>query len=62
MTSLQLAPEELNALDETLARSIRDLAEEMSHTDSREFKDRLKQRKTVLERLLTKVQGIAVPA
>lgn len=62
MTSLELAPEELNALDETLAHSVRDLAEEMSHTDSREFKDRLKQRKTVLESLLAKVRGIALPA
>ena len=61
MTSLELATEELNALDETLARSVSDLAEEMSHTDSREFKDRLKHRKAVLERLLMKVQEIAVP-
>lgn len=62
MTTLDLAPEELSALKESLTRTVTDLAEEMSHTDSREFKDRLKQQKAVLDHLLNKLQQIAAPA
>ena len=62
MANLELNPEELEVLEETLDRSISDLAVEVGHTDSHDFKDRLKQRKAVLQRLAEKVRGAAVPA
>lgn len=62
MTNLELTPEELNALEEILARRISDLAVEVGHTDSHDFKAMLKQRKVVLDHLLNKVRQAAVPA
>ena len=61
MTDLELTPEELKVLEETLERSVSDLSMELGHTDSRDFKEKLKGRKAVLDRLLDKVHGSAMP-
>lgn len=62
MTNLELTPEELKALEETLTRNISDLAVEVAHTDAHDFKDKLKRRKAVMDHLLEKVQKVAVTA
>jgi hypothetical protein len=62
MITLKLAPEELKVLEETIERSVSDLRMEVGHTDSHEFKERLKDRKTVLDHLLEKVHGAAIAA
>lgn len=61
MTQLELTAEEMTILEETLQRSLGDLEEEIGHTDSHEFKEMLKHRKRLLEHLLGKVSGAAVP-
>jgi hypothetical protein len=62
MTTLPLAPDEIHALEQTLERSVSDLATELGHTDSHEYKEMLKRRKRTLEGLLQKVRAAAVPA
>ena len=61
MAKLELTAEEMTILEETLERSISDLEEEIGHTDAHEFKEMLKQRKSLLNHLLEKVSGAAVP-
>jgi hypothetical protein len=61
MITLELTPEELKVLEETLERSASDLAMEIGHTDSHDFKERLKARKAALDHLLHKIQGHAIP-
>ncbi len=62
MTNLELEPEELKVLEDTLARSISDLSVEIGHTDSHDFKEMLKRRKAVLDQVLDKVKNVAAPA
>lgn len=62
MINLELAPDELKVLEETLERSVGDLSMEVGHTDSHDFKEKLKERKAVLEHLLDKVRGATMPA
>ncbi|MCU0771407.1 MAG: hypothetical protein MUE94_06510 [Verrucomicrobia bacterium] len=62
MAKLEFSPEELKVLAETLERGVSDLEVEVSHTDSHDFKDVLKRRKAVMDRLLGKVQATVVPA
>jgi hypothetical protein len=62
MTTLEISAEEQRLLKETLERSVRDLEIEVGHTDSHDFKEMLKQRKSVLIRLLERLQDEAVAA
>lgn len=61
MKTLELTEEEQRLLSETLERSLRVLEIEVIHTDSHEFKQMLKQRKSVMNQLYSKVQSVAVP-
>lgn len=54
MTDLKLNNTESKVLDEILTRSLNQLHDEISHTDSMEYRDILKQRKEVL----LKIQGL----
>ena len=62
MATLQLEPEELRALEESLQLSISDLEVEANHTDSSEFRENLKQKKRILDQVCRKVHASAVPA
>lgn len=62
MANLDLTPEELKVLEETLERSVNELTVEVAHTDSHEFKKALKEKKIVLDHLLEKVRGAPVAA
>jgi len=56
MITLQLDEQEQQVLTELLEREIPNLRHEIHHTDDREYKDFLKAREGVLERLLTTVK------
>jgi len=56
MITLQLDDQEQQVLTELLEREIPNLRHEIHHTDDREYKDFLKAREGVLERLLTTVK------
>lgn len=60
MTTLELTPEQREALEEVLQRSIRELETEARHTDSSEFKDQLKTQKGMLSQVLEMLQPAAV--
>jgi len=61
MAMLELTSEEMKALEEVLLRSISELTEEVGHTDSHDFREMLRHKKTVLEHLSEKVNSV-VPA
>lgn len=52
MLDLDLTVPEQAVLREILTSEIEDLREEISHTDSLEFRDALKERRRVLQKLL----------
>jgi len=54
MVDLKLNNTEKKVLNETLSRSLSQLHDEISHTDSTEYRDMLKKRKAVL----LKIQGL----
>jgi hypothetical protein len=54
MIDLKLNNREKKILDETLAHSLSQLSDEISHTDSIEYREMLKKRKVVL----LKIQGL----
>lgn len=54
MIDLKLNDKEKNVLNETLVRSLNQLHDEISHTDSTEYRDMLKKRKEIL----LKIQGL----
>ncbi len=56
MITLQLDEQEQQVLTELLEREIPNLRHEIHHTDDRAYKDFLKGREAVLERLLTTVK------
>jgi len=62
MTTLELTPEEIGLLQETLEHDLKDLEVEVGHTDSREFKQMLIRRKAVMDRLLGKLKESVIPA
>lgn len=62
MRTLELEPEELKVLEETLQRCVSDLEGEVGHTDSHDFKAMLKHKKAVLDRLVEKLQDADVVA
>ncbi len=52
MVRIELAEEEATVLREYLEGELHDLSHEIHHTDSRKFKEQLKQKQVVLERVL----------
>lgn len=54
MIDLKLNKNEKTVLSETLARSLSQLHDEISHTDSSEYRDILKKRREIL----LKIQGL----
>ena len=62
MATLELNPEELKALWETIERRVSDLAIEVGHTDSHDFRKVLKEKKAVLDCVLAKLRGVAAVA
>jgi hypothetical protein len=59
MTHLQLSDEEALVLHEVLEARWQELLKEIRHTDHREFRDHLKARATLLERLLQQLPSQA---
>ena len=62
MTKLELTDEESQVLVETLELSVMDLQSEVTHTDSYDFKEQLKRKRAVLDRVLGKARGEPQPA
>lgn len=56
MTHLDIDSEEKEDLAEFLQQCLRSLKVEVAHTDHHAFRDMLKQKETVLERVLGKLQ------
>ena len=52
MTELNLTPEQVDILKETLDSYQSDLTTEIAHTDNREFREMLKNKKTVLNEIV----------
>ena len=52
MVRIELAEEDVAVLREYLEAELHDLYHEIHHTDSRKFKEQLKDKQTVLERVL----------
>ena len=51
MINLKLNNTEQKILDETLAASLSRLGDEIAHTDSMEYREQLKKRKVVLQKI-----------
>ncbi len=62
MQTLDLTPEEIELLQEMLRHSRQEIDIEVSRTDSREFKERLKHRRQVLDSALRKLEALPVAA
>lgn len=62
MNELQFSSEERETLRELLTHSIEELDHEVFHTDTREFKEKLRRRREMLEHILSKIAGSPVPA
>jgi len=56
MIQLDLTPEEKSILVAMLEINLSDLRMEISHTDSQDFRDKLRERKAVLNKLLETLQ------
>ncbi len=57
MTKLELNNEEHEVLVPALERELADLRDEISHTDSNDFKEMLKHRRMILSGILGKVRN-----
>ena len=57
MTTLELSPEELEALRGALSSHLGDLRVEISHTDARRMREELKGRESILRSLLTRLEA-----
>lgn len=63
MNHLELTPEEAEVLNQVLERSLAALELEIQHTDHKEFRDLLKQRRATLRTLISKAsQPLAAAA
>jgi hypothetical protein len=57
MLQLDLTPKELEILEHVLADYVSDLGMEIANTDRLEYRDMLKERKSVIQRMLAIVRG-----
>ena len=62
MHNLQLSTEEVEALREVLSHLVADMGVEVSRTDTREYKEMLKHRRELLERVLDRLNTVPVTA
>jgi hypothetical protein len=62
MQKIEFTSEELELLHQVLEADLAAMDVELLHTDSREFKSHLKQRRDTLERLLTRLPAVPVAA
>ena len=60
MQNLEFTHEEVEILREMLEHHLNDLEVEVGHTDKHDFKEMLKHRRAVLERVLGKVSSVPV--
>lgn len=58
MQTTELSPEELEVLTEVLNHELEAINLEVFRTDTHDFKEKLKRRRAVLERLLEKVTAV----
>ncbi len=61
MPSLSLSFEDAAVLREVLEASLVELRRELWHTDSREFRDLLRQRVDTIEKMIEELSAAAVP-
>ena len=57
MSTLELSPEEFRLLREILTSYLGELRVEISRTDTRDFRDNLKEREAVVRRLIDRLAG-----
>jgi len=62
MQSIELTPEEREVISDVLNHEIEAINIEVFRTDTHDFKEKLKRRRTILEHLLQKVTVIPVGA
>jgi hypothetical protein len=62
MQTLELNAEEFELLCDLVHRGISEIDIEVSHTDTHQFRDMLKQRRAILQRLLAKLGAEPVRA
>jgi hypothetical protein len=57
MIEIELTPNEIDILLATLESDLSELRSEIAHTDAIEFRNKLKERKTVLERVVATLES-----
>ncbi len=62
MPNLSLSFEDAAVLREVLEASLVELRRELWHTDSREFRDLLRQRVDTIERMVEELSAVGTPA
>lgn len=62
MNELHFSSEEIDVLRELLRHVITDMDVEVFRTDTRDFKDKLKHRRDILEHILNRIDSMPVPA
>ena len=58
MTTIELSPQELNLLQMILQSRLSMMLVELTHTDTREFREELKRQIAQIEALVKKVPGV----
>ncbi len=61
MITIEFSADEVETLREVLGRELRDVDVEVFRTDSHDFKEMLKRRRELLERIGSKLASAAVP-
>jgi hypothetical protein len=62
MQTLEFTPEEIEVLREVIHHCTSEMDMEVLRTDTRDFREMLKHRRDILEQILAKIPGTAVPA
>ncbi len=62
MERLELNSEEIEVLCNVLQHNLEEIGVEIFRTDTRDFKERLKHRREVLERILMRLSQVRIPA
>jgi hypothetical protein len=62
MQTIEMSAEEREVLYEVLEREFKGIEQEVFRTDTRDFKELLKHRRTVMEGLMVKLAAVPAPA
>lgn len=62
MQNVEFTAEELNVLRETLRQTLKEIDIEVFRTDTHEFKEMLKHRREILQRIVARLSSVPQPA